>query len=157
MRPVLRIHIQLVTILGCAVALAILARGGTSAGFGIEWADHGFWILATLAILGELVPFRVPFRHEAQEVTLSTTFVLAILFMFGLPAAIAIQAAGSLVSDTVHRKPWWKAAFNVGQYTVSWTAAAFTVGLVGSAGLAEITSFDPERLAAVVIAGTAFF
>jgi diguanylate cyclase (GGDEF)-like protein len=157
MSPLTRIHISIVTAVGCAAALAIFWRAGPPPGFGIEWSDRAFWVLAGLAILGELVPFRVPFRHEAQEVTLSTTFVLAILFMFGLPAAIAIQAAGSLVSDTVHRKPWWKAAFNVGQYTVSWTAAAFTVGLVGSAGLAEITSFDPERLAAVVIAGTAFF
>src|SRR3954447_18426606 len=143
MRPVLRIHIQLVTILGWGVALAVLARGGASSGFGIEWADHGFWILATLAILGELVPFRVPFRHEAQEVTLSTTFVLSILFMFGLPAAIAIQAAGSLLSDAAQRKPWWKAAFNVGQYTVSWTAAAFAVGLVGGTGLRDLASFGP--------------
>src|SRR4051794_5450388 len=157
MRPVLRIHIQLVTILGWGVALAVLARGGTSSGFGIEWADQGFWILATLAILGELVPFRVPFRHEAQEVTLSTTFVLAILFMFGLPAAIAIQAAGSLLSDALQRKRSWKAAFNVGQYTLSWTAAALLVGLLNGGDMPQIRSFGVWPLTAVLLAGATFF
>ena len=95
-----------------------------------DWTSRAFVVLAGLAVLGELFPIRVPFRHEAQEVTLSTAFVLGILVTFGLPAAIAVQVVGSLLSDCHLRKVWWKAAFNVGQYTIAWTVGGVALVLV---------------------------
>lgn len=157
MSPLTRLHVALVTSVGCGLAAFLAVLVVTRSELAEEWTSQAFWMLAVLAVVGELVPFRVPYRHEAQEVTLSTTFVLAILFAFGFPCAVVVQAVGSILSDIYQRKVWWKAAFNVGQYTVSWGAAALVLTLVGGDAFGPSQSFGVASLSALVLAGAAFF
>lgn len=121
-----RVYVSAVIVVGCSVAMLLTGAAVTD----FDAAIPAFLVLASLAILGELFPFHVPFRHEAQEITLSTPFVLAILVTFGVPAAITVQIIGSLLSDCHARKVWWKTAFDAGQYSLAWAIAGATMLLV---------------------------
>jgi diguanylate cyclase (GGDEF)-like protein len=147
-----RVYIGVVIGAGCALAAYAAAQvdiGGDDL--------QAFLVLMGLAILGELFPVRVPFRHEAQEITLSTTFVLGALLAFGLPAAVIAQVAGSVLSDAHLRKPIWKAGFNVGQYTLAWTAAAIVLTAFHGGPMGPGEPFALAELGTVLAVGMAFF
>lgn len=148
-----RVYVALISVAGCALAAGLVATANVNA----TYTTRAFVVLAGLAVLGELFPIRVPFRHEAQEITLSTAFVLGILVTFGLPAAIGVQIVGSILSDAHLRKVWWKALFNVGQYALAWTAAGLVVVLVNGGPYGLQQSFTLVELGLVVLAGMAFF
>ena len=102
----------------------VIAAGLTTLGavlvFG-DWAPLGadpelIAFLGVVVLVGELFPVTVSYRNEREDVTTSTTFVFAILLMFGPVATILTQCGASLASDLRMRKTWWKAAFNVAQY-----------------------------------------
>src|SRR5207249_3085212 len=85
--------------------------------------DAAVLILIGAAILAELAPIRIPFRGGVQDISVSTTFVFALVLLHDLPAAFVAQVAASVISDVVARKPWWKLLFNASQYAISVTAA----------------------------------
>ena len=150
---VTRLYVSVVSLAGCGLAACLIAALDIDS----RWTSRAFVVLAGLAVLGELFPFRVPFHHEAQEVTLSTAFVLSILLTFGLTAAIAVQVIGSVLSDCHLRKVWWKALFNVGQYSISWAVAWLALTLVHGGALGSVQSFTLAELGAVLLVGTTFF
>jgi diguanylate cyclase (GGDEF)-like protein len=153
MTPRVRLFVIVVAIAGCGLAAGLIFSTSVDA----RWTGSGFVVLAALAILGELFPVRVPFRHEAQEITLSTTFVLAILVTQGVAAAIAVQLVGSLLSDAHLRKVWWKAGFNVGQYSIAWAVAGGVLLLLHGSPYGATTSFTLTELGAIVLVGMTFF
>ena len=109
-------------------------------------------------VIGELFPIVVPFHDQRQEVTTSTTFVFALLLMFGLAPAVLAQCLASVISDRHRAVPWWKAAFNVSQYTLAWSAAGAVLDLVaGPLDFADPSSFGAQQFLGVVLAGLAFF
>ena len=95
-------------------------------------------------MLGELFPVRVTFRNERQEITTSTTFVFALLLMFGPGPAVAAQLLASAIADAKNRKAWWKATFNLGQYALSWIATAIVL-VLPSAGRTSSSGRGPSR------------
>ncbi len=119
----LTIYVSSVIAIGSAVLVAVCVVGGPIP----DTARGIFFMLTAVVILGELFPVTVTFRNEEQAVTTSTTFVFAILLIFGPAPALLAQAIASITSDIVGRKTWWKAAFNVGQYTLSWGTAALVL------------------------------
>ncbi len=153
MTPLTRLYVSLVSITGCVVAVVLLATANLDA----EWTSRAFVVLAGLAVLGELFPIRVPFRHEAQEITLSTAFVLGILITFGLPAAVVVQIVGSVLSDAHLGKVWWKATFNVGQYTLAWAVAGLVLWLTHGGAFGAHDSFTLGELGTILLVGTSFF
>jgi len=148
-----RLYVSLVVVLGCGVA--VLATGTTVIDF--TGMSSTFLVLACLAVLGELFPFQIPFRHEAQEITLSTPFVLAILVTFGVPAAITVQVIGSLLSDCHLRKVWWKTAFDAGQYSLAWAVAGATTFLVHANAFGVQQSFTLAEAGVILLVGSVFF
>jgi diguanylate cyclase (GGDEF)-like protein/PAS domain S-box-containing protein len=110
-------------------------------------------------LIGELFALQVPRRgEEGDEITTSTTFSFALLLSAGAPVAVAVQAIASLLADARRHKAWWKAAFNVAQYTIALTAA----GKV----LAALTDLRPtptgipittRHLPAILAAGAVYF
>jgi diguanylate cyclase (GGDEF)-like protein len=149
----LRIYVSVVALAGCGLAAGVIAATHVDP----HWTSRGLVVLAALAILGELFPIRVPFRHEAQEITLSTAFVLAILVTQGLAAAVAVQLVGSLLSDAHLRKTWWKAAFNIGQYTIAWGVAGAVLLLLHGGAFGATTSFALAELGVILLVGMTFF
>jgi diguanylate cyclase (GGDEF)-like protein len=89
-----------------------------------------FWVFAGFLLASELWPLRIQRGDEQDAVTTSTTFVFALLLACGLPAALMALAFASAVSDTVHRKRWWKGLFNVGQYSLCLLASAVVLSVV---------------------------
>jgi diguanylate cyclase (GGDEF)-like protein len=90
-----------------------------------------FWVLAAMVLLGEVRPVLTTTDYDPQGVVTSTAFVLAILYLWGLWPAIAFQAFATVVSEVVKRKEPWKVLFNVGQYTLSITAAWVIMWVAG--------------------------
>ena len=118
-----------------------------------------YLVLTAIVVLGELLPVTVTFRNEKQDVTTSTTFVFAVLLMFGPAPALVSQAVASLTSDLFQRKTWWKAAFNVTQYTLSWAAAAsvLTFASTSPGDFEHATDFAAKSLPIVIASAVAFF
>jgi len=103
----------------------------------------GFWLLVGLLLVCEVQPLVTTGSDEAG-VTTSTLFVFAMLLRWGLPAAVAGQAAATVLESMVRRKAVRRAAFNVAQFTISLTAAAVILRAGGAAG----TVAFPQRMVA---------
>jgi diguanylate cyclase (GGDEF)-like protein len=114
--------------------------------------------LTGLVVAGELFPVTVTFRNERQQITTSTPFVLAMLLMFGPGPAVAAQLLASVVADVVRRKEWWKAAFNVGQYSLSWIAASLVLyAVLGPYRYVSVSAFSTPRILVVALGALTFF
>jgi diguanylate cyclase (GGDEF)-like protein len=152
-RPSLSAYVAIVSIAGLGAA-AILCGFADWSPVGSNPMLYGF--LFALVVGGELFPVEVTFRNERQDITTSTTFVLAILLMFGPGPAIVAQLGASLIAD--RHKAWHKIAFNLGQYALALVAAGLALHLaVGSYLYTGASSFTTGRLAAVVLAAGTFF
>jgi diguanylate cyclase (GGDEF)-like protein len=75
-------------------------------------------LIAALLLLGELRPV-VAAGRDPYGVPVSSAFVFAILFLWGLFPAIILQALATAIAETTRGKPMWKLLFNVGQYCLS--------------------------------------
>src|SRR5947207_1630521 len=102
------------------------------------WAHHTqiAW-LAPLIILGEVIPIRVPRGDNYEELTVSTTFALALLLMAGPAAALVAMTVASIFCDAIHRRPLSRYAFNVAQYSLSLLSSALVLERLGVGALGE--------------------
>jgi diguanylate cyclase (GGDEF)-like protein len=115
-------------------------------------------VLAGLALVSELRPLVTAGSPDDNGVTLSTTFVFALLLSRGLALALVLQAVATVLADAVRHKAVWRTAFNIAQYSLSWGAAAVVLWLAG----AGATPTDPlaltvAQLPAVVGAAVVYF
>jgi len=85
-----------------------------------------FLVVATMAVLLELLPLVQGRGHDPQGVVMSTSFSMAVLFIWGLFPAVVVIAVAALVADVRVGKQWWKTIFNPAQYALS-IAAAYPV------------------------------
>jgi diguanylate cyclase (GGDEF)-like protein len=153
-KPAVRNYIAAVTVCGLGTVIALLVTDGAE----LPVDNATFWVVFVLVVLGELFPIVVPFHDQRQEITTSTTFVFALLLMFGLAPAVFAQGVASVVSDEYRRVPWWKAAFNLSQYSLAWLAAGVVLdGVAGSLDFAQPDSFGTQQLLGIVLSGLAFF
>src|SRR4051812_20376038 len=83
-----------------------------------------------MAVLLEVLPLVQGRGHDPQGVVMSTSFSMAVLFVWGLFPAVLIIAVASVVADLRARKQWWKTIFNPAQYALS-IAAAYPATTVG--------------------------
>jgi diguanylate cyclase (GGDEF)-like protein len=109
-------------------------------------------ILLLLTVAAELVPITVTRHGQVHELTTSTTFSFAVMLSWGFAPALLAQAAGSLSTDLLRRKPLWKTLFNAAQYTLSLGSAALVLGVTTSwsAGPAAIIDRDLPRIIAAI-------
>jgi diguanylate cyclase (GGDEF)-like protein len=143
-----------VSVTGLGVLLVVLAHAGRLVPPG---AALYVILLGPAVVLGELLPLKIPRRGDDEEITISTTFVFALLLAGGLPLTLLIQGAASAVQDIWARKPAWRVAFNVGQYTLSLAAAAAVIHNVRAGlGIAHVVPLSPHELPAVAVGGAAF-
>jgi hypothetical protein len=142
----------LVALSGASVLVGLV----TTSFHATEYRSLHFWIFFTAVILGELFPIKLPRRTQTLTITASGTFTFALLITHGIAAAVLALVAAGLIDDIRHRKPWWKAAFNTGQYALSVAAGGALLSVFSNLprgdGLFEVT-----QLPAILIAGAAFF
>ncbi|HCT76096.1 MAG TPA: GGDEF-domain containing protein [Micromonosporaceae bacterium] len=112
----------------------------------------GFWLTAALAIAFDAMPVSLPGKWNTAAIFPSIAFTFAIMLVYGVAAAVIVQTLAVAVSSLRLRHAWWRAVFNVGQYTVAF----------GLANLVHQSLFEalPRRgliLAVVAAALTWFF
>jgi diguanylate cyclase (GGDEF)-like protein len=86
---------------------------------------------AVLLLVLELRPLIQGRGHDPQGVVMSTAFVCATLFMWGIWPAVVVVSIAALASDLRAQKPVWKVLFNVGQYNVSLGTGYLVMMLAG--------------------------
>jgi diguanylate cyclase (GGDEF)-like protein len=139
--------------LTAAVAASALLVVGLRANWRID-APPLFWLLASLVVVGELLPIPVPRRHGLAKVTISTAFAFAILLRFGIAQATAVYVASVVIAQTYERVAPVKALFNASQYALALMVAAGVVSLTGHLPLSRLTTGE---LPAVLAGGAMFF
>ena len=97
-----------------------------------DWLAMGppMAMIVAVVLLSELRPI-VMTRLPGNPVSVSLAFVFATLYLWGLYPALVLQAAAVILSEIVAHKTLWKALFNVGQYSISVTAAWLVMVSVG--------------------------
>jgi diguanylate cyclase (GGDEF)-like protein len=115
-----------------------------------------FWALTAFVLLGELLPVRIPRRHD--EVTVSSTFAYALLLVAGAPAAMLAHALASAISDARARKGPGAIAFNAAQVSLSLAATGGALELMRpGAWTTGLREFDVGDLGPVLLAAVVFF
>jgi diguanylate cyclase (GGDEF)-like protein len=113
--------------------------------------------LALVVIAGEMMPIEFARRgRPSDEVTISTTFVLAMVFSAPLGLALAAQAAPLVMDDIRRRKHWSRPVFNVAQYALAIIGARATFCLLSHHRLWVPDVLRPSDLPAALAAGLTF-
>lgn len=124
--------------LGVIIALAVGVAVTTVArtGFDVRSATVAFWVMAVLAVLTDARPLTTPGPRQSSAVFPSTCFSFAVLLLWGLGPAIAVQAAATAVQAWRTRTVFWRAAFNLAQFALALAAAAAILSATHSAPFA---------------------
>jgi diguanylate cyclase (GGDEF)-like protein len=130
------------------VALAVVGVGDLGP------FDAEFWVLAALVFVGELFPIQV---HGPGEETFSTPFAFALLLLYGLPEAVAVQVVAMVAADLIRRRPADRIVFNLAQFTLCWVAAGLALEAVGGTGMEEGQDLQASDLPAIALAAVVFF
>ena len=142
-----------VSVAGSAVFLAQLWHG-----FSEPVPQVGrILVFAAFVLLGDLRPIRVPRRDEQEEIVTSATFTFAILLTAGVVPALVVRTLAGLLPTVLRRKPWWKSVFNVSQYALSLSAAAFVLHVLVDVPRSTSAAFLPGDLPAIFAAGAVYF
>jgi diguanylate cyclase (GGDEF)-like protein len=127
----------------------------STAGLGVTGAaELDLALLALAVVASEFLPIRTP-RYQG-ELTASTTFAYAVLLLYGIPVALAVQALASVIVDVSDRKGARKAIYNVAQLTIAWAAAGVALRLLVGRSEYGLDAID-GHLGAVLVAGGVFF
>jgi diguanylate cyclase (GGDEF)-like protein len=117
-----------------------------------------FGLLTLGVILAETLPVKIPRRGQEEEITLSTSFSMALLLAGGLGAAVLAQGCASVIQDVISKKPRWRIRFNVGQYTLSLVAAYLVMRFLSATShIGSSHPFTGNQLPAVLLSASAFF
>ncbi len=115
-----------------------------------------FVALTPLIIAAELVPIRVPRGDDDKELTVSTTFAVALLLMAGPAAAVAALLIAFSVRDATRHLPAIVRGFNVARNSLALLAASVVLDRlhIGPVATRAVRFVD---LGIFVLAGVAFF
>jgi diguanylate cyclase (GGDEF)-like protein len=117
-----------------------------------------FWVVAALVVFGELRPVFTAGSRDVNGLVTSTTFVFAVVLHWGLGMAIVLQCVAVLIADLPVRRALWRTAFNMGQYALSWVAAASVLSLLHiHSSPAHPLHITAAELPAIVAAAVAYF
>ena len=147
----LRVYIAVVAISGLGVFAGSAARWLPT----ILHAPATYWVFAALLVVTEGVS--IPRNENEGESNVSTTFGFAMLIIFGTPAVIFSQAIACLITDRIQHKPWWKAAFNAGQLSLSFAIAGTVLDAFPGLPTGGSLLFGGSQLPGIIVAAATFF
>ncbi|HEX6872937.1 MAG TPA: EAL domain-containing protein [Micromonosporaceae bacterium] len=139
-----------------AGAVAVFAVSLPSLPATISTASAAFWVIAALAIAVDTRPFMTPPGAATPAVFPSIAFTFALLLGWGLAPAVLVQTLAVAVVAVRLRHAWWRAAFNVGQYTLAF-AAADLVYAGGQPELAPSAVFTVAGALVILAGGWVWF
>lgn len=145
------------------VVVVALAGAGALAWFlrsGLDVRPTGVLVVLVLGMIaGEIFPMEIPWRNQSLQVTLSSTFALMVLFLYGPATAGTFHAVLWIVAFSLRRKGWMKVAFNAGQIilvTAATTIVSSLLGVTPGAATVALTLDRTPELLAVIAALFAF-
>jgi diguanylate cyclase (GGDEF)-like protein len=92
-----------------------------------------FWVVAVLAVAGELAPIRTSRLRDSQGTLISAAFVFAILYVWGPWPALLLEGFATLLVSQLNRKPAWETVFLAGGRILAVAAAWLAMPVVGVA------------------------
>ena len=115
-------------------------------------------LLVAVLVAGELLPIHIarPGRRT-DEITISTTFALALLFVAPLGVVVLAQSVPLVIDDLRRRKHWRAVLFNIAQYTLTFAAARGTYALLTGQEFLHPEGMGHDELLAAFVAGAVFF
>jgi len=130
----------------------------------VPWTNLGSRLPALVVacaflVIGELRPIPVSRGADAgDELSISSTIAVALLFLTDPGVACAAQALALFVDEARKRRAWDRLVFNVAQYTLALlaTRTVFTA-MVGQSAFGHPTPFAPTQLPAALLSCAAFF
>ena len=115
-------------------------------------------VLGLVLVVGELLPIEVSRRGRvSDEITISTTFALALVFVAPLGVVVLAQALPLVFDDLRRRKHWSRPFFNTAQYTLTLVAARLTYCTLAGKDFWSPAGFTSADLLPAFAAGAAFF
>ncbi|MFN8078906.1 MAG: EAL domain-containing protein [Kineosporiaceae bacterium] len=142
-----------------AVIFGVVAARQISA---VDWVSPELvtcYLLAGLLVLGELRPVHVARADgDTDQVTVSTTFALALVLCGPLSLALLVQGLAVAAGDALGGRQRLRAAFNVAQYVLTLTSARAVYCLMTGVGMLDpTTTISADRVFAALAAGVTFF
>ena len=96
-------------------------------------------------VVGELLPISISRDgRSSDEITISTTFALALLLVAPLGLVIAAQALPLVLDDLRRHKHWSRPLFNVAQYALAFGAARGAYCLLTGHGFLRARGLHPR-------------
>jgi diguanylate cyclase (GGDEF)-like protein len=141
----------------CLLAVALVAPRSTDLTSGPHPAGTAFWLMAVLAVISDVRPFTPPGPRQLSPVFPSICFTFAILLIWGLGPAVAVQIVAVVASSVRMRHRPWRAAFNAGQYAVAFAAADAVLDLAREKPFAPSGSSGWVAAAIVLAAAVTWF
>jgi diguanylate cyclase len=89
-----------------------------------------FWVIAAQAVVFELRPILAT-RQQPEGILLSTAFIFAIVFGWGLWPAVVVMTVGNALSELIAKRPVRDAVFTVATLALGFGSAAGTMALLG--------------------------
>ena len=153
-----RYFVLLVCVLATAAVTALAVGSGTDEALP-DGELAACLALTLLVLVGELRPIHLARGDSTEEITLGTSFALALLFVGGLGLAVLAMCLSVVVEDVRSRKAPLKTVYNAAQYALSLCAAgAVFAALSGQPVLQQFTTLAlPEQLPAALAAGCTFW
>ncbi|MDP9220821.1 MAG: EAL domain-containing protein, partial [Actinomycetota bacterium] len=143
---------------GAGLLIATLALHGLDLQSFIAHVPLPGWLLVIGLILGELGPIPVARGDdEASNVTMSTTFAVALVATGPFDLLLVAHTAAVLMDDLRTKRSPIKMIFNFGQYALSLAAARLVFAqLTGQGFLASYTWYKASDLLPTLLAGFIF-
>src|SRR5450432_2245805 len=126
---------------------------------GLQMALLPVVVLATVLIIGELRPIRISHGDGSlDEVTISSSFSLALVLMGPLIAAVGAQAIATLLDDVRQRKDLRRIVFNQAQYIITLTASRLAYSaMTGRRFFQDNHALRAREIGAALAAAAVFF
>ena len=118
--------------------------------------DASYGAMVALLLIAELRPLVKSDQRDPGGLSISEAFVFALLLHWGLAPALLAMIVTVVAADLVRGRRPWRTAFNIGQYALSYGAAA--VVLIAASveppdhGGASVQAHDLPAIAAAAIA-----
>jgi diguanylate cyclase (GGDEF)-like protein len=155
--PRVSVRMYCASVFAIGVAALIVLHSKLDFGFALRH-PLTFGLLTGGVILAETLPVKIPRRGSDEQITLSTSFAMALLLAGGLGSAVVAQCVATVIPDIRAGKPLWRVRFNIGQYTLSLVAAYVTLYLLSDTSQIGTTHpFRGDQLPAVLLCAATFF
>jgi diguanylate cyclase (GGDEF)-like protein len=160
----LRTYLLTVGTTGIASAAAVLWTGRDA--FDLDLRPEVVLPLVLVLMLGEVFPIVVSREEQTDEVSISSTVGLALVFVAPIGIVLVAQSLGLIIDEVVRgargqrqRGPLLpRVTFNIGQYALAFLAARGAFSVVAGEPLSSgTTDFRPGMLPAAWLGAAAFY